>query len=64
MIPETLNSGEAENVYMILWQIYSGNCCTKLHQNRPSFIKNIKKHLRLFLPDTVYNLNKSGYILP
>jgi len=34
---ETLDySGEMENVYMILQQIYSGNC-TKFHQNRPTF---------------------------
>jgi len=32
-----------ENVYIFLQQIYSGNCITKFHQNRPSFVEDITK---------------------
>jgi len=34
-----------ENVYIFLQQIYSGNCITKFHQNRPSFVEDITKNI-------------------
>ena len=48
-------SGEVGNVYMILWQIYSGNYYTKFHQNRPTFVGDItKKTFWSLFPDTLY----------
>jgi len=50
-------SGKVRNVYMVLWQIYSGNYVLNEFCRR-----YYTKHFGLFFPDTVYvpNLREIG----